>query len=69
MNLANLCVSSFEEYCDGIQRHKEVMLQYQVDDDDLKHLFISPMAHVDPVGYKCCEICFRSNLAIWMDED
>lgn len=63
MNLANLCVASYKEYCDGIQLHEEVAKQYHLDDDDLKHLVLSPKAHVDAVVYECCEICFRGFLA------
>ena len=31
------CVSTYQEHYDGLPLHSELVKQYQVDDDDLKH--------------------------------
>jgi len=41
-NTSNLCVSSYEQHFDGLPLHTELVKQYQVEDDDLKHLLLSP---------------------------
>jgi hypothetical protein len=42
INWSKLRVSSYEKYYDGVPLHPEFIKQYQVDDDDLKHLLLSP---------------------------
>ncbi len=60
INSANLSVSSYKEYYDGFPLHLELVRQYQVDDDDLKHLLLSPRSRLHQNGYECCESCYRS---------
>jgi hypothetical protein len=62
-NTSNLCVSSYEQHFDGVPLHTELVNQYQVEDDDLKHLLLSPRAFCDQRGYECCESCHRSLVA------
>ncbi len=62
-NTSNLCVSSYEQHFDGVPLHTELVKQYQVEDDDLKHLLLSPRAFCDQRGYECCESCHRSLVA------
>ena len=56
-------MSAYEQYYEGISLHKEILKQYQVDEDDLKHLLLSPRANHDDYGCECCESCNRSLLA------
>ena len=60
INSAKLSVSSYEEYYDGVPLHPELVRQYQVDDDDLKHLLLSPRSRLHQNGYDYCESCYRS---------
>ena len=60
INSAKLSVSSYEEYYDGVPLHPELVRQYQVADDDLKHLLLSPRSRLHQNGYECCESCYRS---------
>ena len=60
INSAKLSVSSYEEYYDGVPLHPELVRQYQVADDDLKHLLLSPRSRLHHNGYECCESCYRS---------
>ena len=53
---AQLCVSQYEEYNDGIPLNSDLVRQYQVDDFDRKHLLLSPSARLRSEGYECCEI-------------
>lgn len=58
-----LCVSAYEQYYDSAPLHEELVKQYQVDHDELKHLLLSQRAHHDDRGYECCESCNRSLIA------
>ncbi len=40
--------------------HPELVRQYQVADNDLKHLLLSPRSRLHQNGYDCCESCYRS---------
>ena len=56
-----LSVASYEEhYC--ISLKPSLVQQYQVDDDDLKDLLLSPRAYhtKDNLNYTCCAPCFNS---------
>ncbi len=55
-----MSVSAYEEYCDQLPLHPEVMKQYQADDDELKYLLLSPRSHLHDGGYECCESCCGS---------
>jgi hypothetical protein len=54
------CMSAYGKFYDGVPLDAELVKQYQVDDDDLKHLLLSPGACLHPQGYECCESCYRS---------
>ena len=60
INSLKLCVSACAQYYDGVLLHEKLVKQYQVDDNDLKHLLLSPGAHHDERGYECCKSCNRS---------
>ena len=51
INSSKLSVSSYEEYYDGVPLHPKLVRQYQVDDDDLKHLLLSPRSRLHHNGY------------------
>lgn len=55
-----LSVSTYKEYYDELPLHPEEVNQYQVDDDDLKHLLLSPRSRLHDQGYECCESCYGS---------
>ena len=60
INSDKLSVSSYKEYYDGVPLHPELVRQYQVADDDLKHLLLSPRSRLHHNGYECCKSCYRS---------
>ncbi len=60
LNSFKLSVSSYEEYYDRVPLHPESVKQYQVDDDDLKRLLLSPRSRLHQNGYECCESCYIS---------
>ena len=55
-----LCMLVYEEYYDGLPLHFELVKQYELDDDNLTHLQLSPRAHLHPHDYECCDSCYRS---------
>jgi hypothetical protein len=70
INSSKLCMSAYEQYYHCVSLHKELVKQYQVDDDDdLKHLLLSLRAFYDGRGYECCETCNRSLLATKKESD
>ena len=60
-NSDRLCISQNEDHF-GIQLHPLLVKQYQVDDNDLKHLLLSPRSRYnnDSGTYQCCQSCYRS---------
>jgi hypothetical protein len=58
-NSNRLCVSQYEEHF-GIQLHPLLIEQYQVVDDDLKHLLLSPRSKCHKGTYQCCQSCYTS---------
>ena len=55
-----LIVSAYEEYSNELPLYPEVVKQYQVDDNDLKHLLLSPRSCLYDQGYECCKSCYGS---------
>ena len=60
-NSDRLCILQYEDHF-GIQLHPLLVKQYQVGDDDLKHLLLSPRSRYDNDSgtYQCCQSCYRS---------
>ena len=59
-NADRLSVESYEEYfCISMKR--ELVRQYEVDDDDMKGILLSPRAQcTDGFNYQCCASCYGS---------
>ena len=69
INSSKLCMSAYEQYYHCVSLHKELVKQYQVDDDDLKHLLLSLRAYHDGRGYECAGTCSRNLLATKKESD
>lgn len=59
-NADRLSVSSYEEhFCISLKR--ELVCQYEVEDDDLRGILLSPRSQCrDGVNYQCCVSCYNS---------
>ena len=60
-NAERLSVASYEEHYE-ISLKRDLVIQYQVEDDDLKDLLLSPRASLskDRLHYTCCASCYNS---------
>jgi hypothetical protein len=46
--------SAYQQYFDDVSLNEELVKQYQLDDDDLKLLLLSPRAYYEDRGHECC---------------